>query len=524
MEKKHKLILYNPLDKTTREYTPSTIGPLFRNLKKLNYTIESYYKEFLLEDKEGICYCGKPTTFRGLQYGYSEYCSSRCANLDPKVLKKSKLTNLIKTGYEHNSMNPANEVKRKNTCLEKYGVDHACKSDITKEKIRVTCFEEYGSKSFLSSDTMKEILVAMYGVDNIFKHEDYQNKAKVSRKKNSKLRFEMKCFPSNYILRGLDTDMVEYTCDKGHENSSTRQLVYKRFRIGNVCCETCNPLYSNQESSGERKLREFISSIYDGKVEKLQIVKEIDVYLPELKLGFEYNGIRWHSEAVQKPKNYHKEKTELFESHGIHLIHIYEDDAIYKKDIIESRIKNLLKINPNKIFARKCSIKEISSKEHEDFMENNHIQGKVTSKIRLGLFYKEELVSCMSFSVPRMNKKYEYELLRFANKLNTSVVGGASKLFSYFIKNHNPSSIISYADRSWSKGKLYESLGFKYEGKTDPNYSYIIKGIRQDRFKFRKSELVKQGFDESKTEKEIMMEREIMRIYDSGSLIYSWQK
>jgi len=112
----------------------------------------------------------------------------------------------------------------------------------------------------------------------------------------------------------------------------------------------------------------------------------------------------------------------------------------------------------------------------------------------------------------------EYELLRFCNKLNTSVIGGASRLFSYFIKNYNPKEVVSYADRSFSNGNLYKQLGFSFIHKTEPNYYYVVDGIRKHRFGFRKDILVKEGFDVTKTEHEIMLEREIFRIYNAGNL------
>lgn len=106
----------------------------------------------------------------------------------------------------------------------------------------------------------------------------------------------------------------------------------------------------------------------------------------------------------------------------------------------------------------------------------------------------------------------EYELLRFCNKLNTNVIGGASRLFKYFINNYNPLEITTYADRSISQGKLYETLGFKFFGKTEPNYYYIIDGIRHHRFNFRKDKLIKEGFDANKTEHQIMIDRKIYNI------------
>ena len=254
----------------------------------------------------------------------------------------------------------------------------------------------------------------------------------------------------------------------------------------------------------------------------------MDVYLPELKIAFEFNGLYWHNE-LNKENNYHLNKTELCEQNGIQLIHIYEDDWIYKQDIVKSMISNKLGKTSNKIFARKCEIKEISDNNLVRlFLDENHIQGFVGSKIKIGLFFNNELVSIMTFGNRRvvMGKKTtnvdEYELLRFCNKINTNVIGGASKLFKYFIKKYNPSEITTYADRSFSRGKLYEKLGFKFVSKTQPNYCYVIGRKKYYRFNFRKNILINEGFDPNKTEHEIMLERKIYRIYDSGNLKFNF--
>ncbi len=252
---------------------------------------------------------------------------------------------------------------------------------------------------------------------------------------------------------------------------------------------------------------------------------ELDIYLPDLKVAFEFNGLYWHS-TNNKSKNYHLMKTELCEKKGIHLVHIYEDDWINKQEIVKSRILNLLGKTPNRIYARECEIHQVDFNISKDFLLNNHLQGNCTSKYRYGLFYKNELVSLMTFGNLRKNlgQKSEegtFELLRFCNKLNTSVVGGANKLFKYFVNQIKPKKIISYADRSWTmnNGKsLYDKLGFKLINITKQNYNYINNNIRVNRFKFRKDVLIKEGYDSNKTEHEIMLEREIYRIYNSGNL------
>ena len=116
-------------------------------------------------------------------------------------------------------------------------------------------------------------------------------------------------------------------------------------------------------------------------------------------------------------------------------------------------------------------------------------------------------------------------LLRFCNKLNTTVMGGANKLFKHFIKNNDFNQIISYADRSWTmnNGKtLYDSLNFHNISTTNPNYYYIINKIRKNRFLFRKDSLVKNGYDSNKTEHQIMIEQNIFRIYNSGNIKFKF--
>lgn len=256
--------------------------------------------------------------------------------------------------------------------------------------------------------------------------------------------------------------------------------------------------------------------------------KEIDIYIPSLKLGVEYNGLRWHSEEFEENSNYHLEKTERCEEQGIRLIHIFEDEWIYKKEIVKSRLLNLIGKTPIKIYARKCIIKEVDVNMVSNFLNENHIQGNCNSLYRYGLYYNDELVSLMTFGKLRKNlgstnKNGCYELLRFCNKLNTVVIGSASKLFSYFLKKNKPTSIISYADRRWSNGKLYEILGFTLSHKSKPSYFYVVNGKRENRFKYRKDILIKEGYDSSKAEHQIMLERGIYRIYDCGCLVYEYK-
>jgi hypothetical protein len=180
------------------------------------------------------------------------------------------------------------------------------------------------------------------------------------------------------------------------------------------------------------------------------------------------------------------------------------------------------------IYGRKCLVGEIDSKTYKNFCEENHIQGTVNSKIKLGLFYNNELVSIMSFGGLRKSlgsKSIEghWEMLRFCNKLNTKVIGAASKLFSYFINNYKPKEIVSFSDKRYFSGELYQKLNFQFIKETKPNYYYISDYLkRENRFKYRKDILVKEGFDETKTEWEIMSERGFDRLWDCGNKKWVW--
>jgi len=159
-------------------------------------------------------------------------------------------------------------------------------------------------------------------------------------------------------------------------------------------------------------------------------------------------------------KMYHLDKTLVCESKGIHLIHVFENEWHMKQDIVKSRLKDLLGSYEKTIFARRCEVREVNSVTSREFQERTHLQGSVNAKVNLGLFDSNQLVALMTFGKPRFNKKYEWELLRFSTELGHHVPGGASKLLKHFERNYNPKSLISYADRRWSQGKLYEALGF----------------------------------------------------------------
>lgn len=279
--------------------------------------------------------------------------------------------------------------------------------------------------------------------------------------------------------------------------------------------------------------KKFIEDNYKGEIVYDYNIFEssCDLYLPNLKLAFKIINLLEYSEIYKSDKNQLHTKNN-FENNEIKIVQIFEDNWIYKKDIVKSRILNLLKLSYNKIYSRKCGIKLISSLESNKFLLENHIQGRINSNINIGLFYNDELVSIMTFGKLRKNlgqvsKENSYELLRFCNKLNYNIVGSATKIFSYFLKNYHPNLVISFADKNWSdkKSNLYDKLNFKFLWESSPSYHYIQSDKRKNRFGYRKDLLVKFGYkDLNWTEHKICIYNNLFRIYDSGSYKYCWAR
>jgi hypothetical protein len=520
-----------------RKFYPSVLSGDFISVKTYEIPKGSHIEVF------GICdFCGKEKLISYKEYnkqtnfGSSKFtCSKSCSMFKTKktILSKFGKENLFQVDMikeksrktKHDKYGDSNYNNRdlsSKTCLSKYGVDHISKLKSVKEKKENTNLEKLGfkypSQSPIILKKMIENNIEKYGVDNFSKTEHFKEILK--SKWFEKMSYRIESFG---ILNEVDKNLYKINCALcGQDFEILTNLRNKRIREGVDICLNCNPKGQNIK---QNEVFEFILNYYPSAVasnRKILNGKEIDIYVPELKLGFEFNGLYWHSE-IYKDRMYHLDKTKESLENGIELFHIWEDDWIYKKDIVKSIILNKIGKTPNKIFARKCQIKEITdNKLVREFLNDNHIQGFVGSKIKLGLFYNNQLVSLMTFgnlrkSLGQKSKEGSYEMLRFCNKLNTNVVGGASKLFKYFIKNYDVKEIISYSDTSRSQGNLYKILGFLLIKDTEPNYYWIIDGKRHHRFNFRKDKLVKEGADPNKTEIQIMSESGYQRIFDCGN-------
>ena len=272
-------------------------------------------------------------------------------------------------------------------------------------------------------------------------------------------------------------------------------------------CPKCNKLGSSQQ---EKEILKYLKEIYNGNIiendREILNGKELDIFIPDLKIAIEYDGIYWHNNL----NNYFKFEKCL--DKGIRLIQITEWEWLYKNKQIKDYLSNIL-TKPNKIFARKCKIKEISNKEYMDFTNNYHLEGYCPASIRIGLFYNEELVQIMSFN---KTKNY-FEIIRECSKSGYLIVGGKSKLLKYFERIYSPKIIISYCEKNKFTGNSYIKCGFKLKEESEPSYCYYKNGRRIHKNDYKKEKI---NFDEDLSEWENMSNNGYMRLFDYGNYVF----
>ncbi len=489
--------------------------------------------------------CDNQVKFKNSTIGYLDYCSNKCIGSDPNIIKLKETRS-----------------------IERYGTKTPAESAIIKERIKKTNNLKYGGNSPMSSKKIKEkskkTLLDNWGVENPSKSKDIQEKRIESFKKSDyKENYEktslvkygtkhpwmsreihqktIEFFYKDYKKRindSIDNDKFKFIdFEKGDKTNLNFHCLhckndftiltyqfYYRIKNNNSICTKCFPI-SESSSIDQIELFNFIKQNYSGEiilnVKNIIDPYEIDVYLPQLKIGFEFNGIFWHSDKF-KTKEYHLNKYQKSVENDIRLYTIWEDDWTLKREICESFILNKLS-KSTRLMARKTTLKEVDYNSSRKFLDENHLQGDCKSSKRIGLYYGEDLVSLMTFSklrLPLNSKnvdKDSWELTRFCNKVGFSIIGGASKLLKYFLDKYNPVEIQTYSDNLISDGKLYEKLGFEYKWTSQPGYWYVINGIRSHRFNWRKSKLVKLGHDKNKTGEEIMAELGYWKIYNGGN-------
>lgn len=445
-------------------------------LKK--YGVDCYSKSEAGRAKASLIITKKAPSANSL----SEYYVTECHSIiDTALHFNVSVTTVLKWLSKNNLSKTPEQVEetKKKTNMDRFGVEYSFSSPEVQKHYRENCIEKYGFDHPVSKEAEKSTIIlsseenfAKFIIDNFSDKPNYAAVARVLGCSDNKVRIAArKNGWEDYFSIYVSSPEVEL------------QNLLKEFNVDFV--------------PHERK-------ILNG--------MEIDIYIPTKKIGIEFNGDYWHSDAI-KEKNYHFDKSKLAESKGIRLIHIYEYEWNTMKDKIIQLLKIALGIVDSKIYARKCEIREITNQEAKVLNDKVHLQNHRSAQVTYGLYYRGELVQLMSFSRTHYNRNLKgdnsWEIIRGCPGSNNIVVGGVSKLFSRFIKDHDPDEVFSYCDFNKFDGKSYEAIGMKFIGYTGPDKTYLIDGVAYKRNPSK--------YKEYKEKAEAV-------IWGAGSKKYLWRK
>jgi len=438
--------------------------------------------------------CGGKVSWSKPTKSYVKYCH-KCNIKSPETRQKSEATNILKRGVKNPFQSQDVKAKSANTKNIKYGD----KSYNNRKKFQETCDKLYGKTSYTKTlEYFKRTIKGNLTVQEVealyIKINDNNWLAEeLSTKTCSQIAKELNIALKSVIRRAVSLDLFKKDA---------------------------------QKSSLETHISNFVASMTSIITNTRSIIPpyELDIFCKDYSLAIEIDGLYWHSHDKLKDKNYHLNKTNMCSDKGIHLLHIFENEWVdhTKQKIWKSIIANKFG-NSTRLYARNCEIKIVSSTDKCIFLTNNHLQGNCPSYINVGLYHDTMLVSLMTFGKSRFNTRYDWELLRFCNIINHSVVGGASRLLKRFKRSYH-GSIVSYADKRRSNGNLYKQLGFTHTHDSASNFWYFknnqMKLESRIKFQKHKQNSILENFNSDLTADENMSNNGYRKIYDCGNQVW----
>lgn len=482
-------------------------------------------KEFIVNTKNiDKTTCSRDCTFIK-KYGGNPFQSD-------SVKSKIKETNLRKYGVENVMSLDSTKSKIRATSIERYGVDNPMKSDSVKFKSKESSLSKYGVSHPKKSEEVKrrceKSLVEKYGVRNVFQLDEVKSKIRDTNLS----RYGVEIPTKSDIVK----DKTKSTCIERYDNESyigsedyfnktistnTDKYGVPFYCMTDHCRKSANVISKINLRFGELLEKNNIEYEYECRLGNYSYDLHIinSNILIEIDPTYTHNSLYGFKSKDPIPNDYHMNKSLNARLSGFRCIHIFDWDNWNK-------LVEIINNNKNIIYARKCEILELSKNECDRFINDNHLQSTCRGQsVRIGLYYNSELVQVITFGKPRYNKNYQYELLRLCTKLDTLVVGGANRLFNYFIRNYDPDSIISYCDEAKFEGTIYERLGFKYKKTTLPRriWSKGNKMITDNLLNQRGyDQLFGTNYGKGTSNENLMIDNGWLPIYDCGQGVYSY--
>lgn len=323
------------------------------------------------------------------------------------------------------------------------------------------------------------------------------------------------CRTPDSVVVGSNQD-AWWVCDKGHE---WRTRVYARTGAGTGC-----PSCSTGVSKGETEVADFLKSILgEGNVvtsyRALPGVSELDIYIPSLNVGVEYHGVYWHTDRFRDSKA-HLAKLEACEKNGVRLIQVWEDSWRDRRNVVENMLRTRVrKSTHEKVNARSLEHRLVPKESADELLDSHHIQGSARGTYYDGLVSPDDELMAVMVTL-EVDKQWRIE--RYAASAN--VRGGFGKLLSALEKRIallGGGQIVTFADREISDGRLYMDNGFRNDKVLDPDYSYVVDGVRKHKFNYRLKRFRDDPaleYREGMTERELAELNGLNRAWDSGKI------
>lgn len=275
--------------------------------------------------------------------------------------------------------------------------------------------------------------------------------------------------------------LTQFKCSEGH----LFDCIPNAIQQGAWCARCANV----GPSKAQVEIYDYIKSLIpDQEVilgdRKVISPKELDIYIPHLKLGIEYNGLYWHSDALDSEARQmggrHLAKYVECEKVGVKILAVFQDEWKSKPDLIKAMIRQRLGAATGvKLDARKLTLKILEKNvQFESFFEEFHLEGHAMASFAHGLFLGDKMVMCASF---RTNSYNEFEIARMATDYNYIVRGGAGRVVS-----GTKRPLMTYSNNRVGAGEVYQKLGFRLLKKVGANYWYTDGSSRIGRQKCRR--------------------------------------
>lgn len=533
--------------------------------------------------------CQAPLTITTPLQSAAKYCSWKCSAQNPQTKALREKTSILKYGASNPAKTEKIKQRIQSTSLERYGVSNPAKAEKIRKQIseavreslpqrtvayKKTMIARYGVEhpSQLESVKLKKQSTsrARYGVDYYWQTDEFKaitakrlstlgvtNYSQLPEIKQKIANTKLARYGNAAYNNGQKTKQTmqqAYGCHHKHShwNNSTRTIMedpqlladfIKNKTINTVADELSIAPTTVRNRLIELNITDFAArknqyeSLVKDHLTQLGIKftrnnrsvlngQELDFYLPEQNLAIECNGIFWHSELMGKSKIYHLEKTRKAAAAGVKLVHFWDYQFDRSPELVLSMISHIVGKTAKTVGARQCKCVEISANDYRTFLKQNHLQSSVNSSIKLGLVHDTTLIAVLGLGRSRFTNN-EVELHRFAVKTGYHIPGGASKLFHKFLEiAPECMQVVSYADRDFSIGNLYNALGFHCLGETAPSYLYFKGRTVYNRIAYQKHKLSRllDQYDPSLTEWQNMQLNGYNRFWNTGTLKYEYTR